>query len=141
MPNLAALLKIEITRLARRELRASLAQSKRLQAQHRKHIAALRRQIAALEKGLAMLARQAKAKARFTANAEPPKGRFVAKGLVSMRKRLGLSAADLGKLVGVTGQTIYNWEAKKGRPRAAQVEKLKELRGIGKRKVSVLLAA
>jgi DNA-binding XRE family transcriptional regulator len=38
--------------------------------------------------------------------------RFVAKGFKSLRQRLGFSAAQIGKLLGVSEQSIYNWESK-----------------------------
>ena len=46
---------------------------------------------------------------------------------------MGISAADYGKLVGVAGITIYQWEGGKSRPRKEQVAKLAGVRGIGKR--------
>jgi len=49
------------------------------------------------------------------------------------RRRLGLSAEDFGKLVGVTPLTIYHWEHGKSRPRPAQFARLVAVRGIGKR--------
>jgi DNA-binding XRE family transcriptional regulator len=59
--------------------------------------------------------------------------RFSAKGLQSHRSRLGLSASEFGKLLGVSAQTIYNWEHEAARPRDEQLGKLAGLRGIGKR--------
>ena len=59
--------------------------------------------------------------------------RFTAKGLRSQRKRLGLSAASYGKLVGVTGQTIYSWEQETSRPRKQQVTRIASIRQLGKR--------
>jgi len=44
-----------------------------------------------------------------------------------------LSAADYGKLVGVSGLTVYHWEHGKSRPRKAQLAGLVAVRGIGKR--------
>ena len=59
--------------------------------------------------------------------------RFRADGLRSHRAKLGISAQDYGLLVGVTGQTIYDWEAGQSRPRKQQVAKVASVRGIGKR--------
>ena len=59
--------------------------------------------------------------------------RFSAKGLRVHRERLGLSADDFGKLLGVSAQSIYNWEQEKARPRAELLAKVAALRGIGKR--------
>ncbi len=58
----------------------------------------------------------------------------------AQRSRLGLSAADYGKLVGVSGLTIYNWEHEKARPRKAQLTALVAVRGIGKREALLKLA-
>jgi DNA-binding XRE family transcriptional regulator len=65
--------------------------------------------------------------------------RFRVKGLIALRQRLGLTAADLGTLMGVSAQTIYNWEAEKSRPRQQQIAAYAALRGIGKRQVKARL--
>ena len=68
------------------------------------------------------------------------KVRFVAKGLRSQRDRLGLSAEGLGKVLGVSAQSVYNWESGKARPRHGQMTKLSQLRKVGKRQVMAFLA-
>lgn len=140
MSNLGTVLKAEITRLARRALRAELVSLRRGSTQHRRQIAELKRQVAALERTLRVVARGAAARpARAEAQRQP--ARFVAKGLRSQRARLGLSAADFGKLAGVSAQTIYNWERDGAHPGAAQLARLVALRGIGKREAARQLAA
>ena len=59
--------------------------------------------------------------------------RFRADGLRSHRAKLGISAADYGKLVGVSGLTIYHWEHGKAKPRRKQLASLAAVRGLGKR--------
>ena len=66
--------------------------------------------------------------------------RFSAKSVRSQRERLGLSAADYGKLVGVSGLTICHWEQEKARPRKAQLATLVAVRGMGKREALNRLA-
>ena len=110
MPNIGALLKQEITRLARREVRAQVQATKKASTQYRRHIAALRRQVATLERQMALVRRQRSDGGSAPTREGPQKIRFVAKGLKSQRARLGLSAADFGRLVGVSAQSIYNWE-------------------------------
>ena len=66
--------------------------------------------------------------------------RFSARSVKVQRQRLGLSAADYGKLVGVSGLTVYNWEHEKARPRKAQLAGLVAVRGIGKREALTKLA-
>ncbi|MDY0170038.1 MAG: helix-turn-helix domain-containing protein [Thermoguttaceae bacterium] len=67
--------------------------------------------------------------------------RFSSKSVRSQRRRLGLSAADYAKLVGVSPLTIYNWEKGKNRPKAAQLAALVAVRGIGKREALQRLEA
>jgi DNA-binding transcriptional regulator YiaG len=49
------------------------------------------------------------------------------------RERLSLSAADLGKLVGVTGQSVYSWEAGRTTPRSDPLAELEDVRGMTKK--------
>lgn len=140
MPNIGSLLKDEIARVSRREIRRQTGALKKSSSSHRKTIAALRQQVAKLEKQVRLLAsRAARAPAAAAAADDGTPPRFVAKGLVSLRKRLGLSAADLGKLLGVTGQSVYNWEAKKATPRREQVAAIAALRGVGKKEIRARL--
>jgi DNA-binding transcriptional regulator YiaG len=131
MSNLGSLLKTEITRLARKEVKAQTDQLRKANTTYRREIADLKRQMAALSK-------QVKAAGGDRASAlnksnERSSTRFVAKGLKSLRARLGLSASDFGKLAGVSGQSIYNWENGKTAPRPSQLAILATLRSIGKR--------
>jgi DNA-binding XRE family transcriptional regulator len=139
MPNIGAMLKQEITRLARREVRVQVQATKKASTQYRRHIAALRRQVTALERQLALVRRRGAVSAPPPTGEAPQKIRFVAKGLKSQRARLGLSAADFGRLVGVSAQSIYNWEQGHATPRAGQLAILAARRGIGKREALKLL--
>ena len=44
-----------------------------------------------------------------------------------------MSASAYGRLVGVSGMTIYNWEQGKSRPKEPQLAALVAVRSIGKR--------
>ena len=57
----------------------------------------------------------------------------------AQRKRLGLSAADFGKLSGVTGHTIYSWEHGTSRPRSAQLAAFAAVRALGKTEATARL--
>lgn len=134
MPNIGALLKQEITRLSRREIRGQVQATKKASSQYRRHIAQLKRQVAALERQMALLQRRVLGPSPAAANGSTnQRVRFVAKGLKSHRNRLGLSAADYGRLVGVSAQSIYNWEQGHASPRSEQLKTVATLRGIGKR--------
>ena len=134
MPNLGAMLKQEIARLSRREVRSITETTRKAATQHRRHIATLRRQVAKLERLVGVLQRQRLgASTAASPSASGRKMRFVAKGLKSQRTRLGLSAADYGRLVGVSAQTVYNWEGGNATPRGDQLARIAALRAIGKR--------
>ena len=134
MPNIASVLKEEILRLARKEARGETNALKRASTQYRRDIAALKRQVAELQRNVAPLEKQAIRNAPSeAAEVDTDRVRFSAKGLRSQRQRLGLSAANYGKLIGITGQTIYSWEQETSRPRQQQVAKIASLRHLGKR--------
>jgi len=134
MPNITSVLNDQIRRLARREIRNSTGVVRRATAQYRRDIAALKRQVASLSQTVMYLQKQ---EARRAADQPVPQKveglRFRADGLKSHRAKLMLSAQQYGRLVGVTGQTIYDWESGQSRPRQQQVIKLAAVRGIGKR--------
>lgn len=134
MPNIAAVLRDEIARLARKELRSQTEGLKKASAQHRRDIASLKRQVTALERQVSLLEKQVLSKPPASAvSKSAARVRFTAKGLRSQRRRLGLSAAEYGQLVGVTAQTIYKWERETAYPRKEQIAILAALRGIGKK--------
>ena len=134
MPNIVAVLRSEITRLARKETRTHTKNLQKASAQYRRAVAALKRDVAQLRAELARLKRSAAQPSVPKAEGDAvPRVRFTAKGLKSQRARIGLSAADYGKLIGVTGHTVYSWEGGASKPRAAQLASIASIRGIGKR--------
>ena len=141
MANIASVLKSEIARLARREVKAEVTPLKKAASQYRSSIAALKRQIQDLEKQLRQKSRSERAATSPEEGGEEEgvRRRFRAGGLASHRRKLGLSAEDYGALVGVSGQSIYKWEQGEVRPRAAQLQALATVRGIGKREAMARL--
>lgn len=135
MPNIAQVLKEEIARLARKEVRAETDSLKKTVSTQRSDIARLKKEIATLQRQVKRSTKNVPAAPQATSQ-EDTGFRFSAKGLASNRERLGLSAEQYGALVGVTGQSIYKWEAGKARPRASQIPAIAQLRGIGKREAA-----
>jgi DNA-binding transcriptional regulator YiaG len=136
MPNIGSVLKQEIVRLSRKETRSQVDPTKKATAQHRREIAELKRQITQLQRQVALLSRKTPgASATPKADAATRPVRYTVKGLRALRAKLGLSADDFGKLLGVSAQSVYNWEHEKARPRNEQLSKLAALRGMGKREV------
>ena len=130
MANLGAVLKNEISRLARKEIRSQTDALKKANNSHRRDIAELKREVAMLQRALKQVVKAAPTKGRDDQSSPT---RFTAKGLRTLRSRLGLSAVDFGKLAGASAQSIYHWEAGKTVPRKSQQVVLAELRGLGKR--------
>ena len=140
MPNIASALKEEIARLIRKQLRSETESLRKASNHYRSEIAALKRRIDVLEKQISRLERMLPRKAEPAVGGEfETKLRFKPQGVRAQRTRLGLSAAEMGALVGVSAQTIYNWEAGTTRPRAEQLAAIAAVRKMGKREVKARL--
>jgi DNA-binding XRE family transcriptional regulator len=162
MPNLVDALKTEIVQVAQRALRSEAQQFKKATATQEREIAALQRRIDSLERlvvalrgkraegpaghrvqGAKRLRRPSRAAHRPIPDGpqdEGPALRFSAKGFTKLRQRLGLSAAAMGALLGVTAQSVYKWEDGKARPRATQLQAIAAIRKLGKREAAQRLA-
>ena len=126
-------LKSEIARIAKKEIRAETQQLKKASAQYRSDIAALKRHIVALEATVKKLSKgQLKPVLKVDKESSTPL-RFRASGFVTLRKKLDLSAEQMGKLIGVSAQSIYHWEAEKSRPRASQLPAIAAARKLAKK--------
>lgn len=137
MPNFASILKAEVSRVARKEIRGEIAALKKAVGTHRTDIAALKRGAHLLEQEVRWL-RKASPKDSAVETEEPSAQaqRFSAKGLASHRQRLALSADDVGLLVGASGQSVYNWESGKARPRAKHLAAIATLKTMGKKEAA-----
>ena len=142
MTNIASILKSEISRVARKEVRSEILGLKKAVGAYRAEIAALKRRAQALEQELRRLSKASARVAPVAADEGSLQAqRFSAKGLASQRRRLGLSADDCGLLVGASGQSIHNWEAGKARPRAKHLPAIAALRHLGKKDAAARLVS
>ena len=134
MTDIASVLKSEIARVARKEVRAEIKSLKKANVQYRGAIAELRRKVSELQKQLRQADRRTEAASRAmaTVSSDTPR-RFSANRLAAHRAKLGLSAAAYGKLVGMSGATIYLWEQRKARPNEEQLQRLAAVRALSKR--------
>ena len=134
MTNIATLLKSEISRVARKEVRAELQQLKKGSTQYRSDIAAMKRRILSLEGQLRRFGKSSTPKPADAVAGEssPTRLRFSAKGFASQRKRLGLSAVQMASLLGVSDQSVRKWEEGKAHPRAGQLPAIATMRKMGK---------
>jgi DNA-binding transcriptional regulator YiaG len=144
MSNVASVLKEEIARVSRKEVRRETAGLKKASAAHRSEIAALKKRALELERQLRQVGKKAERPVPAAANEDSlAKGtqgiRFSGKSMASQRRRLGLSAADCGLLIGASPQSIYNWEEGKARPRSQHLQAIVALRNLGRREANQIL--
>ena len=141
MPNIAAVLRDEISRISRKEIRRETSSLKKSSTTHRSELAALKRRVLELERQLRRAGRAAHSSQPAAANEDSasPGTRFSAKSMASQRRRLGLSAAECGLLIGASAQSIYNWEEGKARPRAQHLAAIFALRNLGRRQANEIL--
>ncbi|MBN1942218.1 MAG: helix-turn-helix transcriptional regulator [Phycisphaerae bacterium] len=139
MPNVLQALKAEIGRVAKRELKKDIARLRQDTIWLKKNIADFKRRVAALERENRLL--RAKS-SRLEKGTTPPaedlqKMRVTGKMVRALRKRLKISQVELGKLLNVSGQSVYQWERKDGRLRLRELTKaaLQRVRQMGKREV------
>jgi len=141
MSNIASALKEEISRISRKEIRRETAVLKKSSGIHRSEIAALKRRVLELERHLRRVSRAGEQSMPVAANGDsaPSGTRFSAKSMAAQRKRLGLSAAECGLLIGASAQSVYNWEEGKVRPRAQHLPAIFALRNLGRRQANEIV--
>lgn len=140
MPNIAAVLKEEIARVARREVRGETEKLKKASAQYRTQITELRRQIAALQKDVASLSKMGRQTTSAAQEIDTSKIRWSPTKFKAHRERLELSAEKFGKLFNVSGQTIYNWESGI-RPGKEHLAMIAQTRKLSKRQAHAIVDA
>lgn len=139
MTTFANQLKNEISRIARKEARIDSKLLKKSSVQNRSEISALKRRVLALEASVARLLKQKPKPVETQPSGEKKSLRFRAVGFVNLRKKLGLTAAEMGQLIGVSAQSVYHWEQQKSRPRASQLPAIAAARKLTKKQVSEVL--
>ena len=159
MPTLAALLKEEISKIARKEVQDQVRDLNKTVREQRDAIARLEKQLGsakakAAAKPAAKPAAKAAAKsAAKPAAAKPAAAKPAAKAskastgdkrkqpriapdtIKKHRKRLKLSQAELGKLLNVSTNTVLRWEAGSSKPRGKHLPELAKLRSISQREL------
>lgn len=138
MPNHTAMLRDEA-----RQSRDQFRRVCRAALECRQQVAGLRRDLKTLQVQLAAITRRLASlekKPRSAMTDETVGFRFSPRSVRAQRKRLGLSAADYGRLVGVSAQAVYHWERGQSRPQRAQFKALIALRSLGRREAQRRLA-
>ena len=144
MANVITALKAEIARIARKEAKALTAPLRKPANATRLTLADLKRRVAALETENKRMAASL-SKVPQPAPAEEPakaKGWVSGKGILSMRRKLGLSQEAFAQLVGVSPNAVYQWEHKSGmlRLHANTRAAVMSVRELGAREAKAKLA-
>lgn len=106
MPDIGKTLKSEIARIAKREANG-------LMAAHIKAIRSLKLQVVELKRqiGKPAVTPTAEPNVASTDKPEGKRARFTSKGIAGMRKRLGLTRAQMATLCGVSANAVVLWES------------------------------
>lgn len=144
MPNLGSILKDEIRRLSRRALNPSLRPMKRDVAQLKRTAAEQKRQLAKLLRDNARLLADLNSRIATLApvpEAEAVKVRLSPRIIAAQRKRLGLTQTEFGKLLGVSGHSVFLWEHEQVAPRRGVRAAFAAMRRLGRREARRRLEA
>lgn len=146
MPNVAQTLKQEISRIARKEVREDLAALRKSVTAHRSEIALLKRTV----KELGTQLRSAQKAVMHAApavveqkDAERPgrKRSFNADRLKAKRQALGMSQAQMARLLGISSLSLWKWESGQVTPRASMLERYFAAMSMGKREAWKVIEA
>ncbi len=138
MPNILKVLKEEITRLARKEMKTGIVPLQKEAVRLKRVAAALKRRVSALERENRMLHKHVATSpaAKMTVDEKSlDRMRVTGKMMSRLRVKLGLTQALFGKLLGVSGQQVYQYERKAGSLRLRKETRamLAKARQMGKR--------
>ena len=146
MPNVAQVLKEEISRLARKEIRAACDPLRKQVQSLKRTVRSQQDTIATLEKSLSKMVDMTapdSGTSLYAPTEKQEQGSRVRVSPASIRRhrhRLKLSQADLGRLLNVSTNTIVRWEQGSSRPRAQHRVALVRLRDLGIRRVNQILS-
>ncbi len=118
MSSVVNALKAEIARISKREAKSATEGMGRSNTWLRKTVADLKKRPVLLEKENKLLAATIK-KYQVESPQKPQaeegkKARFSSRGIRALRRKLRLSQADFGKLLGTTPGAVHLWEKKDG---------------------------
>ncbi|NQT94551.1 MAG: helix-turn-helix domain-containing protein [Lentisphaerae bacterium] len=135
MPNIAKVLKEEIRRIAKSEMRGDLTKLRKDNAALKRTLADHKRRLAAVEKNDRQLVADLASRRSVTvkpSDDEVTKARITGRMILALRKKFGISQADLARLIGVTPVSVFLWEKKGGRLqlRSASVAAIVEVRKL-----------
>lgn len=142
MPNYASVLNDEISRIARKEIKAEVTPLAKRTLELRKKVSSQAKQIADLEAKLAKLEKELGIEEVIPvtlSEEDVNKTRVTPQYIANVRSKYELSRNDMALLLDVNANSIYLWETGRAIPRNDAKAKIIQLREMGKRKVKELL--
>jgi DNA-binding transcriptional regulator YiaG len=141
MGKLDTILKSEIVRLSKREMRKVTVPLGRDVRSLKSTVSQLRKTVSLLERfAVRQQSEMASERSKLQADAEEVrKARFSPRLIRLLRKRLAITQRELAALAGVTVGAIYQWEQGLFEPRDDKKKALVALRKLGRREVKRLL--
>jgi DNA-binding transcriptional regulator YiaG len=139
MSNVVKILKAEIARISKKEAKSATQAIGKSNTWLRKTVADLRKRVLLLENEnkrlVAVLKKYQVAQPEKADAEEGKKARFTSRGVRALRKKLRLSQADFGKLLGTTPGAVHLWEKKVGALNLREKTKaaILSVRGLGAR--------
>lgn len=144
----------EVVRMARKELKPELQGMRKAITGHRSEIAALKREVKSLtskvrqlerqvERGHTVVKRAAPDSIAPASASAPRRGRqfvFNHEALIAKRAQFDFTQAEMAKVLHVSSASLYKWETGTVTPRAAQIDRLKEVLKMGVRRARAELA-
>jgi DNA-binding transcriptional regulator YiaG len=146
MSNVVKILKAEIARISKKEAKSATQAIGKSNTWLRKTVADLKKRLVLLEKEnrhlVAAMKKYQVAQPEKIDAEEGKKARFTSRGIHGLRKKLRLSQADFGKLLGTTSHAVYLWEKKEGALNLRDKTKaaILSIRGLGAREAKEKLA-
>lgn len=148
MPNFTNAFKSEISRIARKELKAEILALRKTAATQRTEIGALKKALKEVQSSVFKLGKHrivttpASRAAKSTTlkhTGRLPNVPFGPARFAEFRAQMGLTQAQMATLVQASQLSIYKWETGKVVPRMAQLERITEVLCLGKREVQIRL--
>jgi len=140
MGKLEDMIRDEIIRLARREMRKSFVPLRRDVRSMKGIVFQLRKSVSSLERFKSQQERQmAQKPVPEVAEEEIRKARFSPRLMRSLRRKLRVTQKELALLAGVSVGAVHQWEGGKSEPRAVKKARLVALRSLARREVRKLL--
>jgi DNA-binding transcriptional regulator YiaG len=116
--NVVNVLKAEIARISKKEAKSATQAIGKSNTWLRKTVADFKKRLVVLEKEnkrlVAAIKKYKVEQPEMVDVEQGKKARFTSRGIRALRKKLRLSQADFGKLLGTTPHAVYLWEKKIG---------------------------